>query len=265
MARYTYTEFDGLTLPTDNPQHDIGTDESITPDLVMLPGGGTFDPLGSARARGRPRIIIVKFDIRESSYSAVGTTFATWRAKRGVRGTLTRTLPDGSTQTRTARCIRVDAQGVGGQALTLPVSVFFQALGDSWHGAFNSDTITLDATPKSAEINNGGNEICRDITITVTAKGSDITQLDIENEETGHISKIRYSGTIATDKGLVLTCGDMTCENDGVDDSDNISFLSGHTIPGWLRLKPGDNTIKVIRTGGDNTSTAVFAFYDEYA
>jgi len=263
MARYTYTDFDGLTLPTDNPQHDIGTDDSAG-DVLHILSGGIFDPLGSARARADPQIAIVKFDIRESSYSAVGTTFATWRAKRGVRGTLTRSLPDASTQTRTARCIRVDAQGVGGQALTLPVTVFFQLLGDCWHGASNSDTITLDATPKSAEINNAGNEIVRDINITVTAD-TDITQLDIENLETGHVSYLRYSGTISAGTQLVLSCGAMTCENDGTDDSDNISLQGAHTIPEWLRLMPGNNTIRITRTGGSNEATVTFDFYDSYA
>jgi len=263
MANYTITEFDGETLPPYNPQHDIGTDDSVA-DIVHTIGGTIFDPYGSARARNDPQIILVKFDIQESSYAAVGTTFAKWRAKRGVRGTITRTLPDDSTQTRTARCIRVDAQGIGGDPLSLPVTVLFQLLGDCWHGASNSDTITLDASPKSGEINNAGNEIVRDINITVTAD-TDITQLDIENLESGHVSYLRYSGTIAAGKQLMLSCGAMTCENDGSDDSDNISLQSGHTIPEWLRLAPGDNTIRITRTGGSTNATVKFDFYDSYA
>jgi len=104
----------------------------------------------------------------------------------------------------------------------------------------------------------------RDINITVTAD-TDITQLDIENLETGHVSYLRYSGTISAGKQLVLSCGAMTCENDGVDDSDNISLQGAHTIPEWLRLMPGDNTIRITRTGGGNSATAVFDFYDSYA
>ena len=148
------------------------------------------------------------------------------------------------------------------------VTLHFTVLDDVWSsGSVNQDPITLTSaspTANEAEINNGGNGIVRDIEISIISGDSSpsMTQIDIENEEAGHVSHIRFSGTILTNKTLIIDCGALSVKNDGVDAWDDLSVESAHGIDEWLRLKPGNNTIKVTRVGGDADCDALLEFYD---
>jgi len=128
----------------------------------------------------------------------------------------------------------------------------------------NEDSAAF-TTPISPEINNAGDAVQRDITITITAAGTDITVLGISNAEAGHVSDFHFTGTIAVGKSLVIDTEAWSVLNDGADAWDDLAFQGGHAIDGFLRFKGGNNTINLHRTGGSNDSTYEFAFYDAFA
>jgi hypothetical protein len=234
--------------------------------LVTLPAGGVHDPWGSAQAPVRlPYRITADSEYVETTAGAFRTALYAVRALVGTRATLYRS-PDGeaaNSESVTARLESVRMNRSADNLLVMGVTLTFEALAQVWNGAAHSETITLDASPKSAEIDNDGNGIVRDISITVTATGAPITALIIENLETGHVSKIKYAGSIAVGQSLVIGCAATTIRNNGVNAYTTAFTLeSGHSIREWLRLMPGANTIRVTRTGGDNSSTCVLTYSD---
>jgi len=64
---------------------------------------------------------------------------------------------------------------------------------------------------------------------------------------------------------LVIDCGARTVTNNGVEAYDELTLGAGHVVAEWLRLPPGNTTVAVTRTGGDNTSAIEIAFDDGWA
>ena len=251
----------------------LDADQAIGPDVIpsvniALPGGGTFNVRGTDQALPSGHTVTARGFYQAASEAALQVLVDAMQAWTGKRSKLWLYCADTTVRWRYARLLSAPLQHLadGHGRFKQSMDLTFE-LGDMlWYGqTINEDTITLNASPKSAEINNAGNQVVRDVIITVTAKTSAITQLDIANAEVGHVSNIRFSGTIAIDKSLVIDCGAMTVENDGADAWNDLNRQTTHVINEWLRLMPTNNTITVTRTGGDNTSTCKLEFYDGYA
>ena len=260
------TRFGSRDMPGNRQSHDVGL-PAIAQQAVSLPFGA-YDPLGGGAGQGKvPYTISVNTMLVHNTPAELHTALAAWRALCYTRATLYRT-PDGGTansESITARLIGIDAPRDIENLRHLAITLRFEVTSSVWDGAAHSETITLDASPKSAEIDNDGNGIVRDVTITVTAMGAPITAITIENLETGHVSKIKYAGTIAVGQSLVIDCAAMTIRNNGVNAYTTAFTLeAGHSIREWLRLMPGANTIRVTRTGGDNASTCVLTYADAW-
>jgi len=145
------------------------------------------------------------------------------------------------------------------------ISMQFELHPGPWNGTAGSTAVTLAASPQVATIGNDGNATVRAITVNIHPTTSAITAVTLEKLTTGHVSKIKYTGTIAATQSLSIVCEGKSVKNNGVDDYDNLSLESAHTVSEWLRLAPGDNTIRITTTGGGVKSTVGLVFYDGYA
>ena len=258
ITRFGSTDLSQISL---KQSEELGADAA----LLALPGGAVHDPWGSAQAPVKvPYPIRVDFELVETTAEAFRTAVYALRALVGTRALLYRS-PDGgvaNSESVLARLVGVSGQREAENLLVLGLHLTFEVLAPVWSGTAHTETITLDASPKSQDCDNDGNGVVRDVTITVTASGSAITALIIENLETGHVSKISYGGSITAGQALVIDCAAMTVRNNAVDDYANLTLETGHTLREWLRLMPGANTIRVTRTGGDNASTCVLTYSD---
>ena len=240
--------------------------DTIVPSMIRLPGGGTFNPWGPDEALPQGTILMARGSYTAATRAALLTKVDELRYRNGTWSNLYISTADGAYRWRKARmwCDEepVTPHQIGG--FWQPMSMTFE-LGDTiWHGAANSDTITLDASPKEGEINNAGTGLVRDIVITITANDTAITVVHVENLETAHKSNIYYTGTIAIDTALVIDCGAKTVKNAGADAFSGFAIHAVHTTTEWLRLMSGNNTIRVTRTGGAATATANFVFDDAH-
>jgi len=266
LETFGATQGGGTALPDGLATQNVMPD-ALTPSMIKLPGGGVFNPWGDDEALPQGTILVARGAYTAATRAALLTLVDALRAWNGKWSNLYASTAAATWRWRKAR-MWCDDQPVTPHSIHgfwQPMTLTFE-LGDTiWHGTANSDTITLDTTPKEGEINNAGNGLVRSIVITVTAPTTAITVVDIENLETGHISKIRYTGTIAIGKALVIDCGAKTVKNDGVNAFSGFSIVTAtHTTPEWLRLMTGNNTIKVTRTGGAATATAGFVFDDAH-
>jgi hypothetical protein len=231
------------------------------------PYGRVFDAYGSEQARIQlPFSIPVEGSIHLGEQQA--TELYAWRALQGVRDTLYR-LRDDSTEyeTITARLVRFDAPRSHVNPDLLDLRFEFDALEEVWSGLDHTETITIDASPKTQDVDNDGNTIQRDVVVTVTATVNPITSIKIENLETGHVSSFTWADAtgVLSGNSLVIDCAEGTVRNNGVDAYASFTLDAGHTIADWLRLMPGANTIKVTMVGGSATSTCVLTYKDAWA
>lgn len=263
---YTYSTFVSTTLPTARPRPNVGTG-AVRSDAILLPSGTIFDPTSSAQKRRGIYTLQYPCMVSETTAAAAHTAYQALRALIGVYGKLYRKLHDATTQW--LYCRLLDVGGAERNALanrfTQPLTLLFETRQEVWHGALNQDSYAFDASPLSKEINNGGDAVQRDMTITITAQDSAITVLGIANAETGHVSDFHFTGSIAATKSLVIDTGAWSVLNDGSDAWDDFAFESGHAIDEFLRFMAGNNTITFHRTGGDNTSGIQIDHYDAYA
>lgn len=262
---YRITRFASTDLPARREMQDAITGR-VQSSLVRLPGGKVFDAHGTETAIGEGYPVKVGGAVHAATPAALKTAVYALRALKGVQDKLYRTPDGGSANSEwvEARCDNVESIRDWRNRLWENVVFYFTVLDDVWSGAAGETNITLDASPKSGEVTNSGNAVVRDLTITIAAEGTAITQVDIENLETGHVSKIRYSGSITAGQSLVIDCGALSVKNNAVDDWDNLSIEAAHEIDEWLRLMPGNNTIRVTRTGGGATSVATLNWRHGY-
>lgn len=260
---YLLHEFDGQAIPLNTATggyHDISSGEAPSP-LLELPGGGIFDPWGTAQAPHKPSRLTANVVISEDSAAAVKTTYDLWLAKVGKRGTLIRKGEDaGAThQSCTARLLSARAQRRYEHDLWLPVTLEFETLTWPWTGAAIDQTITLDVAhrgPNTNTIANAGNARITDVTFTISVPlgGTAITvaSVTIGNPVVIHW---HFAATIAANTSLVVDTGAKTVLNNGSNAYASFSFMPDHTCADWARFEAGNNTLIVDLSGGGNTST----------
>ena len=277
---YILERFGTVTLPFLNPVGDAGTGPSRNP-LVEVPGGW-FDALGGEQAPRAQTTITKKGTITAATAAALQSTFAALRAMRGKRDKLYRRQPDGTVEWTRARLMQIAGEKIYRQKnIYIDLDLTFLMIDPIWYGASHGDGWLLDSgeyldvglmldendtlfditagavTP--IVLNNGGNAAVRNIILTLAhSGGGNIEQLSVVNATNG--SYFAWSNNLPAGDDLVIDCGAMSVEADGVDAYAYFVLHATHSITEWLRLEPGDNSLTV--TVGGATATGITLAFD---
>lgn len=263
---YTYTTFDGVTLPIYNTEqdHSPGAVESA---LIDTPNGA-YDYLGSTRRLPRKQEISVggilysetnllvdesgNFIVDESgNYLTEGDTGDTLRAqidglknKLGRVGLLVRVDSEsGTSRQKLCRLLRFNhPRRYDDRLIYAQVSAMFETAQVNWKST--SATTTNDSLSAGANVLTVdvlGTEDVNDAIITVTAGASALTSINIQIGD----ADFTWTGTLASGNDLVIDTGALTIENDGADAYSGFVLNAGHLLPGWLLLLTESNEIDV--------------------
>lgn len=282
---YRLTSFDSVPVPQSvgaSGAHDVGAGHLVSRPahagsgtvhhpLVALPGGQSFDPLGTDTA---PRIA-VDFGVSGLYVAAVETTGAfvpglellftqlpagrtlrhlidTWLTRLGKTGLLVRTGDDGSQQSATARLVVVDLNRRAQNRYFLPTALQFTVLSPPWQGLSHDTTTT---NPASVNLTNAGDVTQNALRLTVSATNYRITSVIILNTTTGQ--QVTWTGVLAPFTSLVLDTGLFTATNNGVDAVPSLV----PTKERWVSLAPGANalTVTIVPSGHGETLRAQYA------
>lgn len=265
---YRLYSFDGVTLPDARSEFEAGTAEAWN-GAIALPGGASaFDSLGAAQAPlVAPYQIKYSSMVSNSSLATLETTLEAWRAKVGVRGLLRRRLLSAATyHDITARLLSIDmdvrARATHGKLI--PVQWRWLVLDEFWRkSTLQTNSFTLNATPKACAVTNSGNAPVRDLVLTLTPDTSAFTAIEVEVAGLAHWT---YTGTLAVGDALYVDCGARRVYNKANSDLyANFELESDHASEDWLPLAANATvTVNVTKTGGSTLSTAKFEWYFKY-
>ena len=260
------TKFGTKDIPLCNAVQDVGAGPIYT-TVTQLPGGYHFDAQGNEQSPIKtPYPLKAEAVLHSNSPWELDDMLQQWRALQGTKATLYRRRDRKNLDEYvTARLTEVSARRDIRDRLRLDLSLSFDIFTPVWHGLAHTETITMDASPKTQEIPNNGDSVQRYITITVNATVNPITAIKIENLEAGHVSSFTWTDSIAAGQALVITNRPRAVLNNGVNAYAYFALDAGHTINDWFRLMPGNNTVRVTMTGGSATSTVVFTYNDALA
>jgi hypothetical protein len=274
---YRITRFGTVDLPDRRTAQYIGAG-SVDTGMLPLAAGGAYDPYGSEDNFSRGFLVSWQGGLITSD------EYRGLRAMFGKRRKLHRTWDDGATEWVWARLVKLDSDRMIGHKNHVDARADFDVIsavwngdshGDGWvldSGEYLDDGLTLDeesgdewtlyGATTNIVINNAGNAIAKNVTITIIPGTTDtITAVTIT--KTGE-TDITYTGTINPSQTLVIDCGAWSVENNLIDDYDGLTFGANHAIDGILQLDPGDNTITITKTGGNIDDRVIVSFYDAW-
>jgi hypothetical protein len=123
------------------------------------------------------------------------------------------------------------------------------------------NTITLDGSPKSATITNGGNRTVTATIVTFTAAGNAISAITFACGSCNWT----FSGSVAAGKVLTVDTGTRSIRNDGTDAYSYFTLNAGHTVADWLQLDPGANAVTITYTCAGAATKLNVTYYDGWA
>jgi hypothetical protein len=260
---YKIYRFGSTVLPNYNPVNDIGAGPAKLA-MLDLPGGGVFDALGADQAPVGGVRITKECTLHDETESGLETAYTNLRSLIGKRDQLHRLhFSSGYEQWVYARLAQVRGYRRPMDILTLDVVLEFVQISPIWNGNSHNDDWGLTSNPATAQIYNNGNAIVEDVIITITAAGSNITNLVIRKKVGGTTyGHLIYTGTIAVGQSLVIDCGARSVKNNGSPDYAHFSLGPDQKNDAWIRLGAGLNNIEITRTGGSTSCNSNFVFYD---
>jgi len=262
ISRFGASWAAGTALPILGMQQPVGLG-AVASTIVQLPGGNSWDSLGSAQTRPHSQVITIHGGYVAASAAALTTYIDAMRALVGVRSYLWATPDSGSTtRWRLARCLDVRATAKPGFPRWIGVDMDFELAAGGWNGAAHSESTALATGNDAIETTNAGNAIVTNAIITITAQTTAITELSFYVTGLLHW---HYTGSITATKSLIVDCGTRKVTNDGTGDFANFVLQSDHADNDWLPIQSGVNSIQVERTGGGATSAVVLAYNDGWA
>jgi hypothetical protein len=280
---YRIYKFGSTTLPTARITGTFGTGGSLETGIPLI--GGMIDTRGDGYVNLRlPHEIVYGAWIVDTAANAMSALQAL-QALRGVRARLYRINEyDDTEHWAYARLMQVRAPWQYQRKTMQPVDLTFQMLTPWYEDAYNTTAWTLDdgklfddglffdqgggvavtlATATTVTtLNNGGNAPSRYFWVEVTAKTSAITSLSIiiGADQRNYVT---WTGTLLADKTLIIDGRSRTVKNNGVNETGSITLSSlTHVSDYWFELEPGNNSVRITRTGGGATSTIAFRYAD---
>lgn len=206
------------------------------------------------------RTFVFGITISSASAQALEGSIDTLRALIAPRAeqTLSMTMEDGSTRTISASCnksldIRRETPRVARVVLELTASKPY------WRSSTLTDTTTtINASPKTFNLTNGGKAQERDPGIVIDGPFSAIT---IACTTTG--TSLTYTGAIGASETVTIGTA-ATGEYTAVLSTGSANVIGNLTHTGdsaLLTLNPGVNAMSVTSTGGDNSGTVRVYYY----
>lgn len=248
-----------VELPTLDGKQPLGI-RGIEGSILRLPGGRAYDWRGGEQAPIAPEEIVIEGVWVADSVAAMETKHATLLALAGQRSKLWRN--NGTNQHwRTARVLGIEAPVEAGPAHWAEYTLRFELAAMPWQGTARAPSSALavaDPSYTTLTCTNGGNVRVRDAVVTITAQSSAITRVKVR---VAGVSEIQWDGTLPAGSTLTLDCGAKRARISS-SDAYNITLTGNHTISDWLRLEPGNTSVRIYRTGGGSTSTATITFND---
>ena len=271
------TQFGTYTFPLFN-KRDLVSQGDSSGALLALTGGEVYDGYQDDQAPEASTDLVTSFEIIEATAAAVQTQYDLIRALRGKVLKLWAHFPDGTDRWVTARLAKVKMERRREYIFYQPVELTFEVARPGWNGTGRGptwaldageildsglfldydDVITLDGSPKSATIANGGNRMQNEIILVFRAAGNPISAITFK---CGPVDWT-FSGTVAAGKTLTVDCRTRSIRNDGVDAYNLLTLNAGHTVSDWCQLEPGNNAATITYTCAGNATTLDLAYYD---
>lgn len=214
------------------------------------------DPLGLSVATREPAKESVRFVLYGGAVATTESNVATMRATlaRIGRGKLFVKDRAGVFYWAWARLESMPDISYGaGRGLVAPVSLSFVRLSDWQATSQTTGNFTFTFNGQTTTINNPGNVPVKAVTFTITTCYAPT----IANDTTGE----QWASSRNTGLQLVVDCGALRVTHNGSDDYS--LFTIGSTQVGFMRLDPGNNTIR--RVAASNSTPLQWAFYAAYA
>ena len=274
------TQFGTYVFPLFNKRDLVSTGDTGG-TLLRLPGGGAYDAYGTDAAPEGIREVSTEFEIIASTTAAVQTARDQIRARAGLWRRLWAHFPDGTDRWAWARMSKVKMERRREYLFYQPVKLTFEIKEPGWNGTGHGatwyldagsyldaglyldydDTITLDGSPKSATITNGGNRTVTNAILSIRAAGNPISAIRLVCGSCDWT----FSGSVAAGKVLTIDCGTRSIRNDGADAYSSFVLNAGHTVADWLQLAAGANSVTITYTCAGAASTLTPTFYDGWA
>ncbi len=274
------TRFGTYVFPLFNKRDLVSTGDTGG-TLLRLPGGGAYDAYGTDDAPEGIREVSTEFEIIETTTAAVQTQRDMIRSRAGKWRRLWAHFPDGTDRWAWARLSKVKMERRPQYLFYQPVGLTFEIKDPGWNGIGHGaawyldsglyldaglyldydDTITLDASPKSTTITNGGNRTVTATILTFTAAGNAVSAITVV---CGSCSWT-FSGSVAPGKILTIDTGTRSIRNDGADAYSLFALNAGHTVADWLQLDPGANSATITYTCAGAATALNVTFYDGWA
>lgn len=278
---YSFERFGAITLPTYNREIAMAPVSAV--QRIVATAAGAFDADGSGRAaQAFPHPLTIEAIVFEEASADLRAALDALRAAVGTRAWLLRRADDDGTIHRAlCRLTSMDVQRSYEQRRAyqpvtlqfLQMSAWQGAGGEAWaldSGEFFDDALWFDAaqytwsiggSPTFRTVANGGNLPVTDAIFTIKAGATGLTNPIL----TGGGMDLRWTGTIAATKSLVIDCGALSVLNDGANAYSGLTLGSNHTIEAWCSLPPGETTIELAITGTLTGATWGVSFRDRWA
>lgn len=275
-----FTQFGTLALSQIDAEDVLDTPPVISALLDTV--AGPFDAYGTQQARNAAYSISRIFALHGTTTDDLDDARDDVRSRLGTYNLLWAYMGDGFLRWTKVRLMQIREVRSRRNFNFQPVRMEFELLDSLWQGKDYTPWVldagilldageyldetawleTMSSSPHTITVTNGGNRRIDNPVITITAGSADITALTIA--KTGE-TDMDFGVTISSGLALVIDCGAMTIENNGANSFSSLTLASGHVIPEWLRLDPGDNDIDVTFTGGSTDSTVQIEFRDRWA
>lgn len=249
---YSLVTFDSVALPLGMSEDPLNTGD-VTPGLIAATGG-VFDRYGARTALPQARVVSFRgrYD-GSSSASALRTALDALRAKIGKRALLVRKRDDDAVlQSVYARLLSADGKWLLTDGQTAVLDLRWETAEPSWRHATGSTA--SGSVGGNTSIVNDGTAPVFDAVVTLTASGGALVNPTLTIA--GYGIYLKYTGSIADTKALVVDCGAMTVKNDGANAYSGFSIEAGHTNRGWMPLAAATITLAVAGTGSGSVGVA---------
>lgn len=264
---YTYTTFGSVPLPIYNIEQDLSVGQ-VDSALLDTVNGRSVNYLGSLRRVPRSQQIQVQgiynedvslivddlnnFIVDESGNIFVsGASGNTLRAQidalRSAIGTVQKLfrqdLDTGLLRWKLSRLIAVQQpKSYRDRGVISNLSAVFETAQPRWKTeTITTTTESLSVGVSTVTVDSLGTEDIDDAVITITASGSAVGSVRIVLND----ADFTWTGTLSAGNDLVIDCGALTIQNNGVDAYADLTLAAGHALDGWLKLLAESNEINV--------------------